>query len=85
MGERTPETVTTEIEREREQLALAVSQLRSELRAVTDVRAMLREKAPQLTIGAAVAAGAFVLTRFVRHRRNPAEVARFGRFSLVER
>ena len=53
---RTPETVTRDIEREREQLALAVSHLRSDLRAATDIRAVVKAKLPLLAAVAGLAA-----------------------------
>ena len=82
---RTPEQVTREIEREREQLALAVSHLRDDLHAATDVKAILRAKAPQITRGALAAAAVLTLLRLLRRKRHkPVERANFGRFKLVE-
>jgi len=83
---RTPETVAEDIQREREQLAQAVSHLRSEVRAATDVRALLRSKWPQISAVATLAVGALAF-RAVLRRRGGHEVTRmrFGRFSLVER
>ena len=85
MAPRTPELVTSEIEREREKLALAVSHLRSDLRAATDVRAVVRSKLPRIVVATVVAGGAFAALRVLRHRREPSVWARFGRFSIVER
>jgi hypothetical protein len=83
--ERTPETVTREIEREREQLALAVSHLRSELKAATDVRAFVRAKLPWIAAAAGLAGAALTAKRFVKQRRRPKVWGRLGRFTLVER
>jgi hypothetical protein len=82
---RTPEQVTREIEREREQLALAVNHLRGELKQVTDVRALVRKKLPQLATVALVAAGVVTAYRVFRHRSESKERARLGRFTLRER
>ena len=83
---RTPEIVTGEIQREREQLALAVSHLRSELKAATDVKAVVRAKLPQIAIGTAVACGAWAAKRMLHRRRErKSVVARFGRFVVIER
>jgi hypothetical protein len=83
---RTPETVTHEIEREREQLGDAVSQLRGELRAATDLRAIVRAKWPQISAVATIAVGALAFRAVLRHRRHREVTrARFGRFALVER
>jgi hypothetical protein len=83
---RTPETVTQDIAREREQLGHAVSQLRGELHAATDVRAIVRAKWPQISAVATIAVGALAFRAVLRHRRRH-EVTRmrFGRFALVER
>jgi hypothetical protein len=83
---RTTETVAQEIEREREQLGLAVSNLRSELRAATDVRALLRSRWPQLSAVATIAVGAIAFRAVLRRRnRHESTLARFGRFAIVER
>jgi hypothetical protein len=85
-GARTPEAVAQEIEREREQLGLAVSNLRSELRAATDVRALLRSRWPQLSAVATIAVGAIAFRAVLRRRsRHEPTLARFGRFAIVER
>ena len=55
---RTPETVTSEIEREREQLVQAVSTFRTDLRAATNIRTILRTKWPQIAGAAVVVSGA---------------------------
>jgi hypothetical protein len=83
---RTPESVAQDIQREREQLALAVSHLRSELKAATDVKAMLRSKWPQLSAVATIAVGALAFRAVLkRHGRRETTRARFGRFAVVER
>jgi hypothetical protein len=86
---RTPELVTQEIQREREQLAAAVSHLRSDLKAATNVKAVLRSKWPQLTAAVAFTAGVITARQLLRRRHerelNPVVRARFGRFWIVER
>jgi hypothetical protein len=72
---RTAEQVLREIEQEREQLALAVSQLRSEVRA----------KLPGVVAAAVFVTGAVTALRIVRRRRNGVERARFGRYVVIER
>jgi len=84
---RTPEQVRGEIEAERERLADAVDDLRSEM----DVNAKLRPKLP-LAAAAALGAG-FVISGGVgatmrllmRRGREGRTKARFGPFSLVDR
>ena len=84
---RTPEQVRRDIEAERERLADAVDDLRSEM----DVNAKLRGKLP-LAAAAALGAG-FVISggigatmRLVmRRNREGRTKARFGRFSFVDR
>jgi hypothetical protein len=49
---RTPETVRREIESEREQLAIAVEQLREGLGEATDVGGKLRARLPVAAVGA---------------------------------
>lgn len=56
---RSPEAVRHEIEAEREQLARAVEQLRSELGEATDVAGKLRAKLPAVAAGA-LGAGFFL-------------------------
>lgn len=84
---RTPEQVRSEIEAERERLAVAVEDLRGEM----DVNAKLR---PKLPIAAAAALGAgFVVSGgigatmrlLMRRGREGKTKARFGPFSLVDR
>jgi hypothetical protein len=83
---RTPETVAQEIQREREQLATAVSHLRTELRAATNVKAMVRSRWPQISAVATLAVGALAFRAVLKHRRHhEIERARWGRFRLVER
>ena len=82
---RTPETVTQEIQREREELASAVAHLRSDLKAATDVKAMLRSKWPQLAALGTLAVGALAFRAVLRRRHREVTRARFGRFAVVER
>jgi hypothetical protein len=86
---RTAEVVTEEIQREREELARAVTHLRSELKAATDVRQILRTKWPHITIAVTFAAGVITARQLLRRRReretNGIVRARFGRFTVVER
>jgi len=85
MARRTVEQVTRDIEREREQLALAVAHLRTDLREVTNVGAIVRAKLPKIAAAALVTAGALTALRLLRrHHRKPNAVVRFGRYSLVE-
>jgi hypothetical protein len=85
------EQVRLEIEAEREQLADAVDNLRSEIEDVTDVRSKLRAHLP---VVAATALGAGFLFAggigatmrlFARRSREGTTKARFGRFSFVDR
>jgi len=84
---RTPEQVRREIEAEREGLADAVDDLRSEM----DVNAKLRGKLP-LAAAAALGAGFVVsggigatMRLLMRRGREGKTKARFGPFSLVDR
>ena len=84
---RTPEQVRREIEAEREGLAAAVEDLRSEM----DVNAKLRGKLP-LAAAAALGAGFVVsggigatMRLLMRRGREGKTKARFGPFSLVDR
>jgi len=84
---RTPEQVRREIEAEREGLAGAVEDLRSEM----DVNAKLRGKLP-LAAAAALGAGFVVsggigatMRLLMRRGREGKTKARFGPFSLVDR
>jgi hypothetical protein len=89
--QRTPELVTEEIRREREELARAVTSLRSDFRAATDVRAILRARWPQIVVAAGFAAGVIAARHALRRRRErercpePAVLLRLGRFAVVER
>jgi hypothetical protein len=84
---RTPEQVRRDIEAERDRLAGAVDDLRSEM----DVNAKLRPKLP-LAAAAALGAG-FVMSGgigatmrlLMRRSREGRTKARFGPFSLVDR
>jgi hypothetical protein len=84
---RTPEQVRRDIEAERERLADAVDDLRSEM----DVNAKLRGKLP-LAAAAALGAGFVVsggvgatMRLLMRRSREGKKKARFGPFSLVDR
>jgi hypothetical protein len=84
---RTPEQVRADIEAERERLADAVDDLRSEM----DVNAKLRGKLP-LAAAAALGAGFVVsggigatMRLLMRRSREGKTKARFGPFSLVDR
>jgi hypothetical protein len=84
---RTPEQVRRDIEAERERLAVAVDDLRSEM----DVNAKLRGKLP-LAAAAALGAGFVVsggigatMRLLMRRSREGKTKARFGPFSLVDR
>ena len=87
---RTAETVTRELELEREKLATAVSNLRGDIQAATTPSAILRTTWPVLVGIGALAAGV-VAARIVLGRRRRPEVvrevvrARFGRFIVLER
>ena len=58
-GRRTPDTVRREIERERNELAVAVEQLREGLGEATNVSAKLRAHLPVVAAGA-LGAGFFI-------------------------
>jgi hypothetical protein len=84
------EDVRREIEAERDRLATAVSELRTELGKATDVAAKLRARLPLVAAGAAalgfVAAGGIRATaRLAIRRRERSKKARFGRFGLRNR
>jgi hypothetical protein len=55
MPARTPEEIRASIERNREELGTAVTQLRVEVVKLTDWRGQLRKYEPQVLIGAAAA------------------------------
>ena len=83
---RTPEQVAGEIEREREQLANAVAHLRTDLREVTNVAAIVKARLPRVAATAGIAAAALIALRIVRRRRSrPSVIATFGRFAVVQR
>jgi predicted phosphoribosyltransferase len=58
-GRRTPEAVRRDIDAEREELAVAVEQLRGGLSAATDVSSKLRANLPVVTVSA-LGAGFFL-------------------------
>ena len=88
---RTAADVRSDLARERDQLAGAVEELRSEIHEVTDVKGKLRRNMP-VAAGVALGAG-FVLAgglgatmRFLaRKSREGEEQARVGRFAFVRR
>ena len=88
---RTAADVRSDLARERDQLAGAVEDLRSEIHEVTDVKGKLRRNMP-VAAGVALGAG-FVLAggigapmRFLaRKSREGEEQARVGRFAFVRR
>jgi hypothetical protein len=83
---RTPDAVTRDIERERDQLAAAVSNLRSDFRTATDPRTVLRERWPLIAGIAAVAAALVALVVLIkRHSPDEVELARIGRLVIVQR
>ena len=88
---RTPEQLRREIETERNQLADAVEQLRTEIGEATNVTAKLRAKLPLVAAGAAgagffLAGGVGATMRLIARRsREGHEKARFGRFRLIDR
>jgi len=88
---RTAEQVRREIEAERDQLAVAVEQLRDELGEAADITGKLRSKLPVVAAGALsagfVLAGGIGATMryFARRGREGHEKARIGRFSIFDR
>ena len=84
---RTTEDVRREIESEREQLAVAVE----ELREAADVTALVRAKLPAIAAGAAgagffLAGGVGATMRLLARRgREGRTKAKAGRFTLVDR
>jgi shikimate kinase len=88
---RTPEQVMHELEAEREQLAGAVEQLRTELGEATNITAKLQSKLP--IVAGAAASAAFVLAGgvgatmryFARRGRENDEKLRVGRWSILNR
>lgn len=88
---RTADQVRRDIEAEREQLADAVDQLRSEIGEAANVGGRVREKLPIVAAGALgvgffVAGGVGATMRLLARRgREGRQKARFGRFTLVDR
>jgi len=88
---RTAEQVRRDIESEREQLAVAVEDLRGGLADVTNVGARLRSKLPLVAAGAlgagfVVAGGIGATMRLLARRsREGTTKAKLGPFSLVNR
>jgi len=65
-GERKPEDVRQDIEREREQLVIAVEDLRRDIHRVTNVKPLLRKVA----LGVAVFSVTMIAVKLVRSRRR---------------
>lgn len=88
---RTASDVRRDIAREREELAAAVDELRSDLASAADVGGKLRGNLPAAAAGAAgigfVAAGGIGATmRYIARRgREGDEKARVGRFRVLRR
>jgi hypothetical protein len=88
---RTAEQLRHEIEAEREQLANAVEELRTEMGEAANVTAKLRAKLPLVAVGAVgagfvLAGGIGATMRLVfRRGREGTERARLGRFAIIGR
>ena len=88
-AQRTPEQVRSDIEREREQLATAVEQLRGSLGEATNISAKLKPKLPIVagaaaSVGFVLAGGISATMRYLARRgREDDERVRAGRFSIV--
>jgi hypothetical protein len=88
---RTADQVRRDIEAEREQLADAVDQLRTEIGEAANVGGRVREKLPIIAAGALgvgffVAGGIGATMRLLARRGREGRLkARFGRFTLVDR
>lgn len=88
---RTPDQVRHEIAAEREQLAEAVTSLRSRIGSATDIGGKLRAQLPAAT-AAALGAGFFLaggigatMRLLARRGREGETKARVGRFDVVDR
>jgi hypothetical protein len=88
---RSAEQLRHEIETEREQLAQAVDELRTEMGEAADVTSKLRAKLPVVAVGAlgagfVLAGGIGATMRLVfRRGREGTERARLGRFTIIDR
>ena len=88
---RTTEDIRRELEAEREGLAQAVDTLRAGVKEATDVSAKVRDNLPVATAGALavgflLAGGIGATMRFFARRSREGDVvARFGRFTVVDR
>ncbi len=88
---RTTEDIRRELEAEREGLAQAVDTLRAGVKEATDVGAKVRDNLPVATAGALavgflLAGGIGATMRFFARRSREGDVvARFGRFTVVDR
>jgi hypothetical protein len=90
-NERTAQEVRREIATEREQLAGAVEELRTDLAKATDVGGKLRANLPAaaagaLGVGFVIAGGIGATARYLARRgREGDEAARVGRFRILHR
>jgi hypothetical protein len=88
---RSTEQLRHEIEAEREQLAQAVDELRTEMGEAANVTAKVRAKLPVVAVGAlgagfVLAGGIGATMRLVfRRGREGTERARLGRFTIIDR
>jgi hypothetical protein len=88
---RTTEDVRRDLEAEREQLATAAESLRDSLGEATNIGAKMRSKLPVVAVGALgagffLAGGVGATMRLIfRRGREGEEMARVGRFRLVDR
>jgi hypothetical protein len=88
---RTIETIRRDLEVERDRLARAVDELRSEVGQATDITGKLKAKLPLVAAGAAgtgffVAGGIGATLRYLARRgREGHETARVGRWSIRDR
>jgi len=67
MAQRSPAEIRSSIEANRQELAVSVERLRSEVARVTDWRSQVERHRPQIIAGAAVV-GLFVGVRLLRRR-----------------
>ncbi len=69
MAQRSPAEIRTSIEANREELAVSVERLRTEVARVTDWRGHVERHRPEIMAGAA-AVGMLVAVRILRRRRR---------------
>jgi hypothetical protein len=88
---RSPEDVRRDIASEREQLAGAVTQLKTEIGETTDVAARIRSKLPLAAVGAlgagfVLAGGIGATMRFLARRGREGNVkAKLGPYAVIDR